>query len=292
VSKASVALSKWLILRGRQQSDASVDVREAGGHSGPSLQPKASRPRSPSGDAGLPCDWLFSLAVEPVIIVDVRTNCIVQANPAAAQLLRRPHSRLVGESFAGVFDPSSSLPLKRSMETALVAGVADEGIFRLPGDATELRARLTLFRADSDSYLLVRLAAGVSDELEPGPATAPRDRAQSPVFDAIDGASVGFLLTDSGLRIEYANQAFTRMIGLPSAGQALGRSVVGWLELSEVDLARLRDQMLQREATSLMTACLRSESRSSIEVEICAVAVPDGPHTCWGFTVRELPRLN
>src|SRR5271157_3153940 len=94
VSKASADLSKWLILRARQQTDAGVELRPAGAHSAPAAHSKASRPRSPTGEPGLPCDWLFSVAVEPVIIVDAMTNRIVQANPAAAQLLRRPHTGL------------------------------------------------------------------------------------------------------------------------------------------------------------------------------------------------------
>lgn len=57
-------------------------------------------------------------------------------------------------------------------------------------------------------------------------------------------------------------------------------------------MALLHDQMLRRQATTLMTARLRSEQNLLREVEVCAVAVPDGQSTCWGFTVRELPRLN
>ena len=65
-----------------------------------------------------------------------------------------------------------------------------------------------------------------------------------------------------------------------------------WLQLSDTDLAGLQDQMSQRQASTVMSAGLRCGPNSLREVEVCAVAVPDGQMSCWGFTVRELPRLN
>ena len=283
-------MAKWLILRARGQSDATPSP--TGGDSAAEARPRASRSRAPTGYPGLPCDWLFSVAVEPVIIVDAATNRIVQANPAAAQLLQSSHTALVGAPLEGLFDASSAADLMRSLEVARTAGAADSLMLRSAGDGAQLRAKLSLFRSDTEAYVLVHLASGSGGGGHFDLSAADRGTAKSPVFDAIDGAAVGFLLADSGLRIEYANQAFTELVQLGSPDQALGRSLASWLDLSEGDLGQLRDQMLRRQATSVMTASLRTESNSLLEVEICAVAVPDGPHICWGFTIRELPRLN
>jgi PAS domain-containing protein len=232
----------------------------------------------------LPSEWLFSVALEPVLIIDAGSRCIVQANPAAAELLQHPQAALVGIPLVRLFDESSTGIIEDSLNKAQGAGDAEEVTCRAAGGGPELRAKLSLFRSGAESFVLVRLAAEADE--------AWKSRSQSPVFDAIEGASVGFLLTDSGLRIEYANQAFIDMIELPPPVEMRGKSLVQWLQLTADDLARLRDQMLQREATSVMTARLRTERDSPLEVEVCAVAVPDGAHTCWGFTIRELPRLN
>jgi len=282
-------IAKWLILRAREQSDATLNRAGSDPDAG-AAGLRAPNPRVPTGYPGLPCDWLFSVAVEPVIIIDAATNHIVQANPAAAQLLRRSHSALVGAAVEGLLDASSTADLARSLEVARTAGVVDGVTLRSAGDGAELRAKLSLFRSDTGAYVLIHLALGSG--VGGDQPSADRDPAESPVLDAIEGAAVGFLLTDSGMRIEYANQAFTELIQLGSADQALGKSLLRWLELSESDLAQLRDQMLLRRATSVMTAALRIESNSRLEVEVCAVAVPDGANTCWGFTIRELPRLN
>ena len=281
-------IAKWLILRAREQSDATSN--RAGNDSDAGAGLRVPTPRVPTGYPGLPCDWLFSVAVEPVIIIDAATNRIVQANPAAAQLLQSSHSALVGAPLGGLLDASCAADLARSLEAARTTGVADGVTLRSPSNGAELRAKLSLFRSDTGAYVLVHLAPGSGGAGDR--PSADKDPAESPVLDAIDGAAVGFLLTDSGMRIEYANQAFTELVRLGSPDHARGKSLMCWLDLSEGDLAQLRDQMLLRRATSVMTAALRTESNSPLEVEVCAVAVPDGPHTCWGFTIRELPRLN
>lgn len=283
MSKASFGSNKWLILRSRTSSDPAVDLRHDDADTGLEPPPQ-SRRRSPTGHPGLPSDWLFSVALESVIIVEAITRRIVQANQAAAQLLQRSTPALIGSSFIELFDTSGAVAVMRCIETADAAGAAEVSCCTA-GDGSELRLRLSMFRTDADRYLLVRLGRAAAYDGLP-------DASPSPVFDAIEGASVGFLLTDSGFRVEYANQAFIDMVELLPPARMEGKSLVRWLELSASDLARLRKQMSQRHATSVITARLRTEHSTGRDVEVCAVAVPDGQHTCWGFTIRELPRLN
>ena len=245
--------------------------------------PVSSPRRSPTGYPVLPCDWLFSVAVEAVIIVETSTQRIVQANPAAAELLQSSSRALLGTPFGPNIRRAGSV-VEHSIKAAQGAAAVEEVSCRASGGGPELRAKLSMFRADAESYLLVRLASKAGEVLQSG--------SQSPAFEAIEGASVGFLLTDSGLRIEYANQAFIDLVGLPPPAEIRGKSLLQWLQLTTGDLAVLRNQMLQREATSVMTARLGTEKAVPLEVEVCAVAVPDGQNTCWGFTIRELPSLN
>jgi PAS domain-containing protein len=287
VSKAPFSFDKWLILKTSEQGGTSVASPEAGGTVTPATPGLAPRQRSPTGHPGLPCEWLFSVALQPVMIIDATTGQIRQANPAAAELLRTPERMLIGAPVLGIFDASSTTVLTHSIEAACAKGAAEPVTLRTAGDGTELSAKVSLFRAEADSYLLFRLASTADPAVEQASSAG-----QTPVFDAIESASVGFLVTDSGLRVEYANQSFMDMVGLPAPGQMHGKSLARWLELSEEDLARLQGQMARREASSVMITSLRSERNLLREVEVCAVAVPDDQLTCWGFTVRELPRLN
>jgi len=287
VSKTPFSFDKWLILNTSDLRESDADPRAAGTHILADLNVPAAAGRSPTGDSGLPTEWLFSLAVEPVLIVDANTQQILQANPAAAELLRIPQRLLIGAPFKDVFAPSSLQAVTHSIDSACATGQSEASALRTAADGTDLCGRLSIFRAAADRYLLVRLAAGADPALE-----QQSGGAQTPAFDAIEGASIGFLVTDSGLRVEYANQAFLDMIGLPALGQVRGKSLARWLQLSDTDLAGLQDQMSQRQASTVMSAGLRCGPNSLREVEVCAVAVPDGQMSCWGFTVRELPRLN
>ena len=287
VSKTRFSLDKWLIVNASGVRESGTHPRDVGTNILPDLNVPAAARRSPSGDPGLPSEWLFSVAVEPVLIVDAATQQILQANPAAADLVRIPRCLLIGAPFKDVFDASSLQAVTRSIESACATGRSEAVALRTAADSTELSARLSMFRADADRCLLVRLAGGADPAFEQSSGAA-----QTPAFDAIEGASIGFLVTDSGLRMEYANQAFLDMIGLPALGQVRGKSLARWLQLSDTDLAGLQDQMSERQASSVMTAGLRCEQNLLREVEVCAVAVPDGQLSCWGFTLRELPRLN
>jgi PAS domain-containing protein len=284
VSKTSAALDKWLILRAYEQTDANIGPRDTERNPSSSCAAPGPPLRSPSGESGLPCDWLFSVASEPVIIVDAATEHIVQANPAAAELLGTSLSALLAAPILEAFEISSKTPITDAMERARSAPQAETKPIRAAGNGAEVAAKVSLFYAGGEAYLLVRLASIMDHEA--------LGTTESPVFDAIEGASVGFLVTDAGLRVEYANQAFIDMVKLAPSTAILGKSLASWLEFSERDMAQLHNQMLQRQATTAMTAHLRSERSSPRPVEVCAVAVPNGQLTCWGFTVRELPSLN
>jgi PAS domain-containing protein len=287
VSKTPLSFGKWLIVNASGLHESGEIPAAAGANRLADLNVPAAPERSPTAGPGLPSEWLFSVAVEPILIVDAATQQVLQANPSAAELVRISQRLLIGSQLKDVFDASSEEAIQRSFERASTAGYSEEISLRTIAGSTKLSARLSLFRAGTQNYLLVRLTAAADATVEQSLGAT-----QTPVFDAIEGASVGFLVTDSGLRVEYANRAFLDMIGLQAFDQVLGKSLVRWLELSDADLAGFQDQMLHREASSLITAALRTEQNLRREVEVCAVAVPDGHVSCWGFTLQELPRLN
>ncbi len=271
-------MSKWLILQSLQHDRSGAETLRRDVRPG-------SRPRSPAGPADLPCEWLFSVATEPVILIDAVTRRIVRANPAAAEMMSMSSERLIGQPFTEAVDASSRGAVALAMDMTISQERAREIFCRSAAGAVELNATASLFRTETGSFVLVRLAIPIPHGEV---LTVPR----SLVFDAVDGASVGFLLTDAGFRVEYANQAFLDLAEVSMPAQVEGRSLLHWLELSAADLATLRDQMTERRATSMRLVRLRTSRDTALGVELCAVAVPDGQHLCWGFTVRRLPSLN
>ena len=102
-------------------------------------------------------------------------------------------------------------------------------------------------------------------------------------------AADGFVVTEPGLRILYANQAFARLVGLKAAGDVIGKSLTRWVGFSQEDLTTLTRQMETREAVSAIRTSLKpSPSKAPTRtVELTAVAVPDEPQRCFGFWVKD-----
>jgi PAS domain-containing protein len=231
---------------------------------------------------------LFAASLEPVLILDSATEAIVEANPAAAQLLGVDRSALVGIPFLRIFDSVSSLSVQTSLAAVRSAlGGADSVQVCTQDGGTPLSVTVSLFRASPRTFLLVRLAAAGDGGLGDFRAGAP-----SAVFHAIEATSVAFLVTDSGFFLEYANRAFIDLVGLASQADVRSKSLARWLKFTAADLERLREQVSHRQAATLFCTGLETEHQPSRMVEVCAVVVPNGQDTCWGFTVRELPRLN
>lgn len=244
--------------------------------------------------APLPCDWLFSASAEPVLIVDAATQRIVEANPPAAELVGIARAQLVETPFAAAFDSVHLAVIHGSFTVAQSTGTAQTTSVRARRSRIEMSARLSLLRAPPQSYLLVRLAPGAATRRVPGGR-------ESEVFHAIDSSPVAFLMTDALFRIDYANRVFIDLVHAAPYDGVRGTSLTRWLKLNDADLSSFQAQLSQRRAVSTLTTHLRSacaiaDARGRPgnlrRVDLCAVAVPDGPRTCWGFSVRELPRLN
>jgi len=256
------------------------------------LGPHGTEENSAEADlpAPLPNDWLFNASNEAVLIVNAASASIVLANPPAARLFGQVCTELAGTLLLAAFDESSSAEIRRCLAVAQSAGSASCTALRTQDGSREVRAQLSLVRSSPESYILVRLDPNAPKSAVHGSA------ARSVAFEALDGAPVGFVLTDAGFYIDYANQAFAKLVELGSAGDIRGSSLLRWLQLTDQDLSRLRTQLSLREAVTLLTAQLCPEGKGTGKgarpVEICAIPVPDGGHECWGFTVRNLPRPN
>jgi nitrogen-specific signal transduction histidine kinase len=235
----------------------------------------------------LPYERLFAAATEPVLVAESGSGELVQANTAAATLLRTTCRSLIGAPLLSCFKTSSRQLLADSVAIACTTGLAEAVTIRPLKGGKPLRVFLSLFRAAPKSYLLVRLASRLRD----GSAGSPT-RTRSVVFESLERAGAGFLVTDPQLRVQYANQTFIAMVRQSSPARVNGKSLTSWLTLSEVDLVRLREQMAQRQAVSVLTTKLRIDKHSTRDVEVHAVAVPGGQYPCWGFSITPRARLN
>ncbi len=243
-----------------------------------------ARPIGPIGsvDRVEPCyEWLFDAAAEAVLVIEERSGNVVEANLAAARLLHAERAAVVGRSLLSLFHASCAATLRESLARARSGSGASAREISIPDRRHRLSLTISLFHAAAaDSYLLVRLAAADGEASELAPDSA--------VFEAIEGAVSGFLVTDAELRVQYANPAFAQMIAVASPEEIEGESIARWLELNEEDRNQLQAQMARNEAVTELFTRLRSAGEPVRQVEVRAVAVPSDTDPCWGFTVREI----
>ncbi len=242
---------------------------------------------APVSGSDLSFDALFAAANEPVLILDAGSGRIVDANPAVAQLLRADRATLLGTLFIDALEQSSVEAVQRSFALARAEGRAGAISIRTRQGASTLGLETALFHVAPDSFLLLRLARPVGAS-----SRAARRGADSLVLKALERSSVGFLITDAQLRIEYVNRACVQMLGLLSADQICGRPLAAWLSLGDADLARLQGPLAERHAATVLRTSLYDAGSGARYVEVHAVAVPAGKSTRWGITLRERPRLN
>lgn len=227
-------------------------------------------------------DWFFAQADEPMLIIDADTDAIVEANPAAAALLRSPSESLIGRTLASAFTATGAGVIAACVSVVKAVGSAVTASVRTRNGGFDLQLRLSLCRTPAAAYLLVRLEPTHPQNTTGNPAP------HSTVCRALDAAHFGFVMTDADLRIEYANQGFIELIGGPTRA---GDLVTKWLRLTHTDLFALTTQRALRQAMTRLTAQLRTV-RSRRRVEVYAVAVPDTHACCWGFCIYEAARLN
>jgi transcriptional regulator PpsR len=227
---------------------------------------------------------LFQMASEAILIVDASTLRIVDANPAAGQLLGSSARQLVGKTFPDGFDTAGSQAIQSLLASVRAAGRASDVHATLAEGSRTFQVSASLYRQDSASYFLVRLAP-TADVVAPA---IPREK--SLLLEVLESSPDGFVVTQPDGRILAANRSFLEMAQLATEEQARGESLERWLGRPGVDLNVLIANLRQHGCVRLFATTLRGEYGSAADVEISAVSVPEGEQPCLGFTVRNVGR--
>jgi len=230
---------------------------------------------------------LFQIASEAILIVDAASLKVVEANPAAMQLLSNLKD-VVGWQLPDGFDKASAQALTTMLASVRATGRAEEVRARLVEGDHEFFFSASLFRQENASHFLVRLAQVQSRSASA--ISAKHVAGKSAAMEVLAKSPDGFLITDLQGRILTANRAFLDLAQLAAEDLARGESLDRWLGRPGVDLNVLTANLRQHGSVRLFSTMLRGELGSATDVEISAVAVPEGDPPCFGFTIRNVGR--
>lgn len=228
---------------------------------------------------------LFQLSTEAALIVDAASHKVVEANPAAGQLLAEDPRRLLGRTFPEGFDAQSRQAIETLLAGVRAAGRADGIRVRSADGAREFALSASLFRQNGDAFFLIRLAPV---EAEAQAADLPKARAK--LLKLLDKTPDGFVVTGPDGRILTANPAFLELVQLATEAQARNESLERWLGRPGVDLSVLIANLRQHGTIRLFATTVRGEYGAVAEVEISATSVLNGGQPCYGFAIRNVAR--
>jgi transcriptional regulator PpsR len=238
---------------------------------------------------------LLQTSSEAILVVELQTLKIVEANPAAEALCAGLRQRPAGAPLVALFDGSGEAALQAQLAAARTIGKRDPGRFTL-ADGTPVMLSLSSFRQDEAGFLLARLLP-VAVPLVRGKAAkgAAAVLPQVSEGDALLRAFVGLApdgiaFTDLHGRVLSVNRAFSALAELSTEDQARGQMLDRWLGRTGVELHVLIGNLRQRGSAGLFTTTLRGEFGATTEVEIAATVLPPGQGDALAFSVRDVAR--
>jgi transcriptional regulator PpsR len=228
---------------------------------------------------------LFQMTPEPVFIVDVGSQKIIEANPAARQL-PGPKGKIIGVALNQLVEKESLPALEVLLAGVKTAGRADDVLLRLAGGGTAMNATGFSFRQGNEKLLLLRLA----HQSPAGGAERLLSDSREKMLKLVERVPDGFVVTDHDGAIIAANEAFLEMAQLRNEEQAKGEALDRWIGRPGVDLGVLLNNLRQFGSVRLFSTALRDEFGAESEVEISAGAVLNGGEPCYGFAIRAINR--
>ena len=227
---------------------------------------------------------LFQIASEAVLIVDAATRKVVEANPAAGELLGEDAKRVVGRSLRDIVAKPSVAAVEGLLASVRTSGRADDVSVRLGTRDEEFLVSASLFRQENASHYLVRLSS-----VQAGGASAASAE-KSRLAHVVSSLPDAFVVTDLDRRILTANAAFLDFAQLGMEDQARGEPLDRWLGRSGIELGVLLANLREHGSIRNFATVLRGEYGASEDVEVSGVAVAGGEQPCFGFMIRNVAR--
>lgn len=221
---------------------------------------------------------LFQVATDAVLVVDALSLNVVEANPAAVELLGGTVDTLVDSAALRWIEPGWQPAFSELLVTARTTGRPSEIRSRLAHGGAKVAVAATPFRADNTLLLMVRVRP--ADMMEHPGAAHPAELVEK-MPDAV-------VVTDSNGAILMANPAFARLCETGAELPLKGQRVDAVLAELEPYMARLVGDARRRGLAGPVTVTLRSADLSALRVDVVATMLDEGDQECIGLKLRLL----
>ncbi len=228
---------------------------------------------------------LFQLSTEAVLAADAATLKVVEANPAAGKMFGLVPKRLIGRVFPFDLERDSEQAVDQHLTQVRTSGLAGEITVKLAASGQAFRFSAALVRQDPASLLLIRFLP-----LDAPSADGADEDHGFRLVHLLQAAPDGFVMADLEGKVLVANRAFLDLAQLATEAQARGQPISRWLGRPGADLPVLLTTIREHGVVRLFSTVIHGEFGSTAEVELSAVAAPDGDPPCLGLTIRDVGR--
>lgn len=230
---------------------------------------------------------LFNHSSEAVLLLRDGSFTIVEANPAAIQILSLAKS---GKDAGASQDLLAAIPeMERPAIRAMLERVREQG--NTPGTLIHLgdHRRPWLVRASSvkgepGPLVMVQLVPA-------GPSAAPQETAAAPSLDAAVGVLPdGFVVLSPDGTIQRANRAFADMVDMGSVQAVIGEKLDRWIWRPGADVPAILSTLRDHRVARLFPSSLHTETGIETEIEISGAGMPEREPTFFGLLIRDVGR--
>lgn len=226
---------------------------------------------------------LFETSMQPVMFVDAEDGRILEANPAAIEVL------------GSVTPPSAVLELPADQREAFAAmlararsqGTAPGMVVQLGPERESWLVRASLVAAEDSPMFALQLSPSLP-RIERAEAVAPRLRLE----DVVERLREGFVVLDGAGMIRFANRAFLDLLELPAPADAhvlIGRDLGRWLARDGADAVAVLDRARREGSFAGFTTTLTTARGTSVEIELSAAGSSETSPQFVGVLVRRRP---
>jgi len=225
---------------------------------------------------------LFESVSDPILVVDVAQNRVMEANQAAQQLFKDVVKRLPGTDIFQCFEPSAREPLENLLRSAQASGRMESARVRSLKAEQDCQLHASVFVQEGGPQFLLRMQAM---------SVAAKADMSSPAADwfqhALENAPVGFVVTDRAGLVKACNTEFCGLLGFSAPGQLIDKNLEDHMARGAVDLGVLLNNLRQSGIVRGFATELRTMVGVQVPVDVAGVSLSSDEPT-YGFFIRDI----
>jgi len=230
---------------------------------------------------------LLEVSDEPVLVLNAATLRIVEANPAAQQLLGvgdRRREDLANRDITGDLSPQERTAFHNLLRIVRENGKAPAVVLHLGRSGRRWVTRTSLMKAEAAYHILLRLTP-VGTALEPLPAPEPQS-----LEDLVELLPDGFVVIDQDSIIKRSNAAFRALVEVASRTQVTGQRLSRWMWRPGADIPLLISNLRRHQSVRLFSTTIHGDLGAETDVEVSAVRLAGGGDETIALLVRDVTR--